>query len=131
MSFKCVIVTPEAQALDAQVSQVILPAFDGQLGILTGRSPLLAKLGLGALRLDVVGGGRQSFFVEGGVAQMKGNTLTVLTNEAVPAAEIDPATARAEYAEAEARVATTVKEMEDRRRQMNRALAKQELAAEK
>jgi F-type H+-transporting ATPase subunit epsilon len=129
MSFQCTVVTPEQQVFDQTVTQAILPAHDGQVGILTGRAPLLVKLGLGTLRLDVQGGRSQTFFVEGGIAQMKDNRLTVLTQEATPAAEIDAETARAEYAEAEARVPTDDRTREDRTRAMRRAKAKQELAA--
>jgi len=127
MSFRCVVVTPEAQVLDESVSQAILPAHDGLVGVLTGRAPLLVKLGLGPLRVDLVGGQRQYFYVEGGVAQMKDNRLTVLTNEATPADEIDAEAARAEYAEAAARRANDEHAAEDRERQMARARAKQQL----
>ena len=129
MSFRCVVVTPEAQVLDESVSQAILPAHDGLVGVLTGRAPLLVKLGLGPLRVDLTGGQRQYFYVEGGVAQMKDNRLTVLTNEATPADEIDAEAARAEYAEASARRVTDEHAAEDRERQMARARAKQQLRA--
>lgn len=128
MSFQCVIVTPEQQLLDEQASQVVLPAHDGLIGILTGRAPLLVKLGLGQLRIDLPGGQHRSFLVDGGIAQMKDNHLTVLTNAAWAPDEIDPETARAEYNEAAARVATDAKAAEDRERQMRRAKLKQELA---
>ncbi|HZN65337.1 MAG TPA: hypothetical protein VFB66_08540, partial [Tepidisphaeraceae bacterium] len=72
-------------------------------------------------------GQRQYFYVEGGVAQMKDNRLTVLTNEATPADEIDAEAARAEYAEAAARRANDEHAAEDRERQMARARAKQQL----
>ena len=49
MAFQCVIVTPEAQVFDESVTQAIVPAHDGQIGILTDRAPLLVKLGVGAL----------------------------------------------------------------------------------
>ena len=129
MSFRCVIVTPEAQVLDESVTQAILPAHDGLLGVLTGRAPLLVKLGLGPLRVDLAGGQRRYFYVEGGVAQMKDNRLTVLTNEATPADEIDAEAARAEYAEAVARRITDQHAADDRDRQMARAKAKQQLLA--
>ena len=90
MSFQCTIVTPEAEVLDESVSGAVLPAHDGQVGILTGRAPLLVKLGVGELSLDTPGGAKR-FFVDGGVAQMKGQTLTVLTNNAVPPEKIDRA----------------------------------------
>ena len=129
MSFQCTVVTPEQQVMDETVTQAILPAHDGQLGILTGRAPILVKLGMGPLRLDVAGGQRRVFFIEGGIAQMKSNRLTILTDDATPASEIDAETARAEYAEAAARVPTDEKTKLDRERAMRRATAKQALAA--
>jgi F-type H+-transporting ATPase subunit epsilon len=129
MSFQCTVVTPEQQLMDETVTQAIVPAHDGQLGILTGRAPILVKLGMGPLRLDVAGGQRRVFFIEGGIAQMRGNRLTILTDEAMPASEIDAETARAEYAEAAARVPTDEKTRIDRERAMRRATAKQTLAA--
>src|SRR5262245_47202889 len=104
MSFKIVIVTPEQQVLDEIVRQAILPAHDGQVGVLTDRAPMLVKLGIGALKVDLQSGQSRTMFVEGGVAQMKDNKLTVLTNEAIPTDQINAETARAEYAEAQARV---------------------------
>jgi len=128
MAFQCVIVTPEQQALDESVTQAILPAHDGLIGILTDRAPLLIKLGLGPLRIDLPGGKQKSFLVEGGVAQMKDNKLTVLTNDAIPAEQINAETARAEFAEAQARVPTDAKTAEARTRQMARAKVKEKLA---
>jgi F-type H+-transporting ATPase subunit epsilon len=82
MSFQCVVVTPEREVLDQKVSQVIVPAYDGMIGILTNRAPMLARLGKGVLRVDPDQGGSQMFNIEGGVAQMKDNKLTILTQKA-------------------------------------------------
>ncbi|MEA2711856.1 MAG: F-type H+-transporting ATPase subunit epsilon [Phycisphaerales bacterium] len=144
MSFQVVIVTPEQQVLDETVTQAILPAHDGQIGILTGRAPLLVKLGQGPLQLDLASGSRgaaggsggagaggsRMFYIEGGIAQMRDNNLTVVTQMAVPAEEISADTARAELAEATAQVvpATDEKAQEDRTRRMNRARAMHSLA---
>src|SRR5215218_285357 len=103
MAFQCVIVTPEQQLMDEPIQQAIVPAHDGLIGILTDRAPLLVRLGLGPLRIDLAGGQTRHFLIEGGVAQMKDNRLTILTDRAVPATEIDAETARAEFAEATAR----------------------------
>src|SRR6266487_6558469 len=100
MSFRCTLVTPEQQVLDETVTQAIVPAHDGLVGILTGRAPLLVKLGTGPLRVDLAGGQQRLFFVDGGVAQMKDNKLTILSTDAAPAAAINPESARAELAEA-------------------------------
>src|SRR3954464_15632417 len=101
MAFQCTIVTPEQQLLDQSVVQVILPAHDGQIGILTGRAPLLVKLGLGKLQIDLPGGQQQVYLVDGGIAQMKDNKLTVLTNAAWAPADLDAAKAKAEFDEVE------------------------------
>jgi F-type H+-transporting ATPase subunit epsilon len=84
MAFNCVVVTPEQQVLDQQCTQVIFPAYDGQIGILTDRAPLLAKLGKGELRVQPTSGAEQTFTINGGVAQMKDNKLTILTTHAEP-----------------------------------------------
>jgi F-type H+-transporting ATPase subunit epsilon len=131
MSFHCTIVTPEAQALDENVVQAVIPAHDGLIGILTDRAPLLVKLGIGPLRIDMAGGQQRYFLVDGGIAQMKDNNLTVLTTTATPASEIDAQTAHAEYAEAAARKATDPKTQADRQHQMERAKAAEALAGKK
>jgi F-type H+-transporting ATPase subunit epsilon len=131
MSFKCVVVTPEQQVLDETVTQVILPAWDGLIGIETNRAPLLVKLGVGPLRVDQAGKS-QRFLIEGGVAQMKDNLLTILTQNAIPASEIDAETARAELAEATAkRITADPKSFEERQTDLARARAKIELAGKK
>lgn len=128
MSFQCTVVTPEKQALDETVTQVILPSHDGLVGILTGHAPMLMKLGAGPLQLDLAGGQRRNYFVEGGVAQIKDDRLTIITNEAIPAGEIDVESARAEQAEATASQPTDDKSREERQRRIRSAAAKQAVA---
>lgn len=122
-TFQCSVVTPEASILDAEVTQAILPAYDGQLGILAHRAPLLAKLGSGPLRLDLADGQTRTFFVSGGFAQMKGETLSILSDEAKPAEEIDRATAEAALREAQALRGDTPEAAEKKRRDTERARA--------
>jgi F-type H+-transporting ATPase subunit epsilon len=129
MAFQCVIVTPDQQAFDERITQAIVPAHDGQIGILTDRAPLLVKLGTGALQLDVATGQRRTLFIDGGIAQMKDNRLTIVTNEAIDPADIDAETARAEFAEATAQVATDEKSQANRQRRLQRARVMQELAS--
>jgi F-type H+-transporting ATPase subunit epsilon len=128
MSFQCTLVTPEQQVLDETVQQAIVPSHDGLVGILTGRAPLLVKLGTGELRIDLPGGQKRYFFVDGGIAQMKDNRLTILSTDAAPSGAISAETARAEYAEAEARRPTDARTTADRLHQMKRARAKQAIA---
>jgi F-type H+-transporting ATPase subunit epsilon len=131
MAFQCVVVTPEQQVLDESCTQVILPAYDGEIGILTNRAPLLAKLGVGVLRLDFAGGQKKSYFVDGGIAQMKDNRLTVLTTQAKLPEEIDAQSAKAEFDEATARKITDEKSFEQRQRALQRGRVQQELAGQR
>jgi F-type H+-transporting ATPase subunit epsilon len=109
-SFKCRVVTPDRKLLDEELTYASLPAWDGLMGILPGRAPLLAKLGVGELRVryavnsgDVKAGGERSIYIEDGFVQMANNTLTILAERAVPVEEIVVGDAEAELKEAEAR----------------------------
>jgi F-type H+-transporting ATPase subunit epsilon len=85
----CVVVTPERAVLDEPVDFVALPMFDGELGVLPGRAPLIGRLGPGELRVRSAGTTRR-FFVDGGFAQVRSNVVTVLTPRAVKGEDIDP-----------------------------------------
>lgn len=128
MAFRCVIVTPEQQSFDAQVKQVIVPAHDGLIGILTDRAPLLAKLGLGAMTIDGSDGKRGIYFLDGGVAQMKDNVLTIATNECTPVGELDARAAEKELAEVTASKASEALPPDLRQRSIERAQTKLALA---
>lgn len=91
---RCAVITPDRQVLDVAVSSVVLPAYDGLIGILRGRAPLLCKLGIGIVRL-VTGGKEQRLFVDGGFAQVRDNNVTVLTSAAMAPEEINRQSAQA------------------------------------
>lgn len=131
MSFRCVVVTPEQQTLDETANQAILPAHDGLLGILTDRAPILVKLGIGPLRIDLAGGQKRTYFIDGGIAQMKDNNLTILTQQAIAPENIDVAAAKAEYDAARARTPADAKDAQERERSLERSRVKQEMAAKK
>lgn len=101
---QCIVVTPESTVLDEQVDFVALPLFDGEIGILPGRSPLIGRLGYGELRL-VIGGQAQRYYVDGGFVQVAANVVSVLTNRAMPAATVDTKVAAEHLATARARQA--------------------------
>src|SRR5437667_8805374 len=88
-SLQCVVVTPERAVLDEPVDFVALPMYDGELGVLPGRAPLIGRLGAGELRIGHAEAARR-FFVDGGFAQVRSNVVTVLTPRAVRGEDIDP-----------------------------------------
>jgi F-type H+-transporting ATPase subunit epsilon len=128
MAFNCVLVTPDQQVLDESLSQAIIPASDGLLGILTGRSPLLAKLGIGPLRIDLASGQKKTYLIEGGIAQMKDNRLTVLTTAATLAEDISSEAARAEVDRLSAQHPTDKAQAAQLRVDLQRAKAKVAIA---
>lgn len=90
-----VLVTPETTLLDQPVKALRFPLYDGQIGVLPGRAPLVGRLGTGALKFDTASGS-ETYFVEGGFVQIKGAIVTLLTDRAVAASEIDTAQAAAD-----------------------------------
>jgi F-type H+-transporting ATPase subunit epsilon len=124
---ECVVVTPERTLFDALVEFVALPLYDGELGVLPGRSPLIGRLGYGELRTRDAGQTRR-YFVDGGFAQVRDNVVTVLTNRAIPAEKIDPAAAARDLAAAQARVANSEHDQAEKAKAVARARAQIRLA---
>jgi F-type H+-transporting ATPase subunit epsilon len=81
-------VTPEKTAIEQDASSVVLPLFDGEIGILPGHSPLIGRLGFGEMRLRT-DGRLDRYYVDGGFVQVVDNTVSVLTGRAISAASID------------------------------------------
>jgi F-type H+-transporting ATPase subunit epsilon len=119
---QCLVVTPEKVLIDEVVQSVVIPAYDGELGILHGRAPLIARLGFGELRIEG-GGATRRLFLDGGFAQVRDDVVTVLTGRAIPADMLDTEAAREELAEARGRVATTDAEQAAKARHLDRARA--------
>jgi len=86
------VITPERKAVDAKTNFVAAPLFDGEIGIASGRSPLVGRLGAGELR---IGRGEKAirYFVRGGFLQVVNDEVYLLTDAAEPVDEIDHAEA--------------------------------------
>jgi len=82
-----VVITPERQVLEDAADGVVIPAHDGEVGILRDRAALLCELGIGQLRYSR-GGRTRRVFIDGGFAQVLENRVTVLTAQAVPAEDV-------------------------------------------
>ncbi|MFM7243863.1 MAG: FoF1 ATP synthase subunit delta/epsilon [Planctomycetaceae bacterium] len=97
---RCVIVTPEQTSLDTQARSVTLPLFDGLRGVGRGHAPFIGRLGAGEVRIVGEQGGpadgTRRLFVEGGFVEVAHDSVTVITQRAVPAEKLDAAAARAE-----------------------------------
>lgn len=123
-TFRCSIVTPTASVFDGEVSYASFPAWDGQEGMMRGKSPRLTRLGIGSLRLDTDGGSTEWFVLDGGFAQVQPDQLTLLTERAWTPDDVSAEDAQAELAEANARVTAPGEDRERVSRDQQRALAK-------
>lgn len=75
------VISPEAILYEGTTDSIVAPAFDGQVGILTGHAPMMTLLGKGVLRLSE-GAGARTFSVEGGFLQVADNVVRVVTERA-------------------------------------------------
>src|SRR5215470_11254576 len=103
---ECIVVTPEATALQTPAQFVALPLYDGELGVMPGHSPFIGRLGYGELRV-VENGKTFRLYVDGGFVQVANNQVSVLTQQAIPAEKLDVAVAREQLASARARKANS------------------------
>ena len=84
---RLVLVTPEKTLLDEPVESLRFPLFDGQIGVLPGRAPLVGRLGEGELYIER-DSDSLSYFIDGGFVQIKGEVVTLLTNRAIPTSQL-------------------------------------------
>jgi F-type H+-transporting ATPase subunit epsilon len=124
----CVVVTPEMTAIDERADFVALPLYDGEIGILPGHSPMIGRLGFGELRLR--SGGREAkYYVDGGFVQVVDNVVSVLTNRALPAAQLNAGAAREQLEQALQRPAHSAEMIEIRDRLIQQARAQLRVAS--
>ena len=99
------------------VSVLVAPGADGELGVLPGHAPLLTTLAPGEIK--VTKDGEESFMaVSGGFLEVLGNKVTILANTAEYADEIDEDRAETALERAQERVASAETNMD-----LERALA--------
>ncbi|HTQ72296.1 MAG TPA: ATP synthase F1 subunit epsilon [Acidocella sp.] len=96
------IVSPERLLLARDVDMVVVPGTEGDIGILPGHSKLVTSLRGGLV--DIYEGSKitDRFFVTGGFAEVTESRCSVLADEIIRQADINPAVAQAKLAEAKA-----------------------------
>ena len=127
---RLIVVTPERTLLDEPVAALRFPLYDGDIGILPGRLPLIGRLGAGELHITATSG-ETSYFVDGGFVQIRDDVVTVLTNRATPANKVDTAAAAKELELAHARRALTDGEQAEKAKAIARARAQLRIASVK
>ncbi len=97
-TFHCSLIDPMGKLLDCRTTSVILPAHDGQMGILYNHMPMLCELGLGIMRVNAVSEeqykgtceGEVSFFIDGGFALIASNSVMVVAYDALALRDLKP-----------------------------------------
>lgn len=103
-TLKLEIVTPEARTYSADVEMVTLPGVEGEMGIYPQHVPLLTQITSG--EIIVRKGGQEYFLAVGeGFVEITGESVSIMTDMAIAAENIDEAKAEEARRRAEARMA--------------------------
>lgn len=125
---RCTVVTPEKAVLDAIAELVILPMYDGELGVLPGRAPMIGRLGAGELRLKT-GNDVVRYYIEPGFVQVRDNVISVLTAKAIKAENVTSAAAEKAATDAEAMPSSNAVERANKTKARDRAQGMKKVAA--
>ena len=79
--FSIEIISPDRSILKIETSEVVIPSFEGEMGILKDHISLITFLRPGIINIKA--GTEQKFFVEEGTVEFSNNNLLILTSTAV------------------------------------------------
>ena len=87
--FKVEIVNPEKSFLvKDDVSEVVVPAFEGEMGILKDHISIISFLKPGIIKI-LSKSGDENYYVEDGIVEFKNNSLSILTSTILNLADMD------------------------------------------
>lgn len=78
---RVIVVSPERVLFEGDATSVVVPAYDGLIGILRRHAPLLALLGTGVLKVRGTAG-EERFSVAGGFVQVRDDVVRVVAEQA-------------------------------------------------
>ena len=85
--FTVEIISPDGTLLKSETSEVIIPSYEGEMGILKEHIPLITFLRPGIIKIEE--NEKKSFFVEEGTVEFANNSLLILTSTAKELTDID------------------------------------------
>lgn len=105
-SFHLTVVTRERKIVETDAVEVVLPASDGEIGVLPGHTPLLASLRVGIVRYrETQSATPQSLVISWGFAEILPERVIVMAETARLPQEMDISTAEAERVKLERELA--------------------------
>ena len=111
-TIKIDIVSAEEEVWSGEGTMVFAPAEMGEIGIAPQHAPLLTRLKPGEIRVQQASGEEQFFYVSGGMLEVQGHVVTVLSDTALRAADLDEAAALEAQRRAEQALADRTGELE-------------------
>jgi len=112
--FNIEIVNPEKSFLSKEnVSEVVVPAFEGEIGILKDHISIISFLKPGIIRV-FTGPEEENFYVEDGIIEFKDNSLSILTSSIFNIKDVDKNQINKSISEAEKELANT--EIDDQKK---------------
>ena len=100
--FKLEIVNPESSFLSKEgVSEVVVPAFEGDMGILKDHISIISFLKPGLVKIYDSGSKEETYYVEDGIIEFKNNCLSILTSNIFNIKKMDKNIVRDALAKAE------------------------------
>jgi len=126
-ALQCVVVTPEETVLECEADFVVLPLFDGEVGIAPLHSPMIGRLGFGELRIRS-GSETTRYYVDGGFVQVADNLVSVLTSRAIKSVDVDGNAAQEQLENALETIAAGEEQMAIRDRAQSQARAQLRIA---
>ena len=100
--FTLEIISPDRTILKIETNEVVIPAFEGEIGILKDHVPLITFLRPGLIKTKE--NSENSFFVENGTVEFSNNNLLILTSTAIELSKLDKNIIEKMIKEAEAKV---------------------------
>ena len=94
MTMQVELVSPERILWSGDADMVVCRTSEGDIAFLTGHAPFIGALGIGAVTIEEPGGGRTQVAVHGGFVEVSNNKVTLLSDVAELASDIDVARAR-------------------------------------
>lgn len=99
------IVSAESEIYSGQATMVHASAEMGELGIAPRHTPLVTRLKPGDIRVTTDDGEEEIFYVSGGILEVQPHVVTILSDTAVRASDLDEAAAQEAKRRAEERIA--------------------------
>ncbi len=101
------IVSAEQSIWDGQGTMVFAPGIQGELGIAPRHAPLITRLKAGDVRVEQESGEQLFFFITGGLLEVQPYLVTVLSDTAMRADELDETAAQEAMKKAEEKLKAT------------------------